>query len=217
MAPTDRTSLSQRSPARSVDPSPCPGHEVCAGGACVPCAPGGTSCDGPAHHKTCAQDGSAFLASVLCPEASACDPQVDACIPTSCEPGSSYCINQTTVGACHSTGVRFEFGDSDCPPGKLCHEGDCLLCAPGSQICEGPSAFRACLPDGSGHGDSETCHRRGTWCVEGASPRPSRRAGERLSPRPGSGRGRRCGASGSRGSTTRRPGGSSSRRGRARR
>ncbi len=147
-----------------LDPQPCPTPMVCSGGLCVPCAPGSTRCDGSDHHETCADDGGGFLAPVPCPADSACASAVDACIPTSCQPGATYCVSAETVAACFSTGVSFEFAFNDCPAGEICHEGACMVCVPGSQVCDGPVAFLTCVDDGSGYGGSSACDD-GTWCA----------------------------------------------------
>ncbi len=132
----------------------CTGGQVCRESACVApprmcrssreCSDVGQVCD--ATRNICVD----CAADTDCPADRYCG-SGGTCLPHSCVPGETSCVNSTRVRACDVHGSAWR--ESDCPSGQTCLAGRCqtLACTPGQMSCD-PMTFerRRCNDDGVG-------------------------------------------------------------------
>ncbi len=122
------------------------------------CEPGTLDCVGPSTVGLCNQAGTEFI-ETDCPEGQGCFK--GNCVPQICQPGQPkgecYADASNEYLACNAAGTDWE--PVPCPNGETCYQGQCsnLLCPPNKSVCAGTSAFKVCLPDGSGYGDPQIC------------------------------------------------------------
>ncbi len=126
------------------------------------CNPGDRKCVSGGW-KECADNGSGFGDTTLCPEGTVCEGGECLGGPI-CEPGQSECVDPETYRICDAPGA---WTYVSCPTGTSCDdstgEADCLGCAPSCQMVPD----NGCGPDGCG-GVCDNCFD-GWLCPDGVA------------------------------------------------